>query len=103
MLGQKGLKAQVAEKATAFGSRAMTALRYGAVMASLTLPALASESGGGSSSGMSSITNAATTVETFTGTAFSLITGNPLLCAYAASGLVGVGIYTFRKLKKASR
>ena len=91
---QEGLKA----KATAFGAKAMAALRYGAVMSALTLPALAQET-----ANINSVTSAATTVETFTGTAFSLITGNPLLCAYAASGLVGVGITVFRRLKRASR
>lgn len=98
MQEQGGLKAKATEFGAKAGAKAMAALRYGAVAASLTLPALASET-----PSITSITNAATTVETFTGTAFSLITGNPLLCAYAASGLVGVGIAVFRKLKRASR
>ena len=85
-------------KAAAFEAKAVAMLRYAAIMSTLTLPAFAE---GGSD--ITAITGAATTVETFTGTAFSLITGNPLLCAYAASGLVGVGITVFRRLKRASR
>ena len=101
--GVTGMQVGLKEKATAFGAKvgvkAMAALRYGAVAATLTLPALAE----GETASITSITSAATTVETFTGSAFSMITGNPLLCAYAASGLVGIGITVFKRLKRASR
>nr|WP_325214327.1 hypothetical protein [uncultured Oscillibacter sp.] len=40
---------------------------------------------------------------TIVGDVFQMITSNPLLCVYAAAGLLVVGIAVFRKLKRASR
>lgn len=72
-----------------------------AVAASLTLPAFAT--GGGSDSGsLTSVTSAADTVTTFVTKAFQMMTGNPLLCVYLASSLIGVGIYKFVQLRRAA-
>ena len=73
-----------------------------AVAASLTLPAFAGENGGGGASGLTSVTNAADTVTTFVSKAFTMMTGNPLLCVYLASSLIGVGIYKFVQLRRAA-
>lgn len=73
-----------------------------AVAASLTLPAFASGNGGGDSSGLTSVTSAADTVTTFVSKAFTMMTGNPLLCVYLASSLIGVGIYKFVQLRRAA-
>ena len=70
-----------------------------AVAASLTLPAFATEGSGGS---LSSVTSAADTVTTFVTKAFQMMTGNPLLCVYLASSLIGVGIYKFVQLRRAA-
>lgn len=70
-----------------------------AVAASLTLPAFAGESGGGS---LTSVTSAADTVTTFVSKAFTLMTGNPLLCVYLASSLISIGIYKFVQLRRAA-
>lgn len=70
-----------------------------AVAASLTLPAFATEGGSG---GLGAVTSAADTVTTFVGKVFTLMTGNPLLCVYLASGLISVGIYKFVQLRRAA-
>lgn len=74
------------------------------VAASLTLPAFASEggSGGGSSSGMSTIISAADTVVTFVQKGFDLMTGNPLTAVYLASGLISVGLGKFIMMRRAA-
>ena len=66
-----------------------------AVAASLTLPAFAADS-------LAPVTSAADTVTTFVSKAFTMMTGNPLLCVYLASSLIGVGIYKFVQLRRAA-
>ena len=53
--------------------------------------------------GMEQITAAMDTVTTVVGSVFTLITGNPLLAAFAAAGLLGVGIGVFSAVKGAAR
>ena len=70
-----------------------------ALAASLTLPAFAT---GDDAGGLTSVTSAADTVTTFVTKAFQMMTGNPLLCVYLASSLIGVGIYKFVQLRRAA-
>ncbi len=51
---------------------------------------------------MTAIVSGATTITTLVGNVFDMITSNPLLCVFAAAGLLGVGIGVFKKLKRAS-
>lgn len=53
--------------------------------------------------GLSAITGAVSTLTTVVGDVFQMIVSNPLLCVFAAAGLVSVGITVFRKLKRVSR
>lgn len=53
--------------------------------------------------GITAITGAVSTITTMVGDVFSTITGNALLCVFAAAGLLGVGISVFRRLKRAAR
>ena len=56
------------------------------------------------SAGLTSLTSAVgDTIVPMVGQVWSLITGNPLLTAFAAVGLLGVGISVFRRVKRASR
>lgn len=52
---------------------------------------------------MAALLAGTTTITTMVGDVFSLITGNALLCVFAAAGLLGVGISIFRRLKRAAR
>ena len=61
--------------------------------------AFATEGSGGD---LSAITGSVSTVTSLLSSVFSLITGNPLLAAYVAIGLLGSVILLFRKLKRAS-
>lgn len=75
------------------------ALRAAPVVASLlTGSALAADE----PAGMAAVTAAADTVVTFVGKAFDLMTGNPLTAVYLASGLIGVGLSKFAKMRKAA-
>ena len=72
-----------------------------AVALSLTLPALATDGGSGSSSGdLSALVSATDTVTTMVGKAWSMILANPLLTFYAAAGLLSVGIGFFSFMKR---
>ena len=53
--------------------------------------------------GLSAILTGTETVITLVGNVFTLITSNPLLCVFAAVGLLGVGVGVFKMLKRASR
>lgn len=53
--------------------------------------------------GLSAITGAVSTLTTVVGDVFQMITSNPLLCVFAAAGLVSVGITVFCKLKRSAR
>ena len=64
-----------------------------------TVPAFAADG----EASVTTIVSAADTVTSMTSKVFSMIAGNGLLSVYAASGLVGVGVLTFKRLKKASR
>lgn len=52
---------------------------------------------------MSAVTDALPTLVTMVGEVFTLITSNPLLCVFVASGLLTVGIRVFVRLRRASR
>lgn len=52
---------------------------------------------------MAALMAGTSTITTMVGDVFSLITGNALLCVFAAAGLLGVGISIFRRLKRAAR
>lgn len=93
-----GTLAKVKAKVAALCAKSKAVGMSLALAASLTLPAFASESGGG----LSSVTSAADTVTTFVNKAFTMMTGNPLLCVYLASSLIGVGIYKFVQLRRAA-
>ena len=99
------VKSQVAAKAAALWSKSKAVAMSLMVAASLSLPAFATDgggSGGSGSTGMAAITSAADTVATFINKAFDIMTSNPLLAVYLASGLLGVGIYKFRQFRKAA-
>ena len=54
--------------------------------------------------GLSALTSAVSdTIVPMMGQVWTLITGNPLLTAFAAVGLLGVGISVFRRVKRVSR
>lgn len=53
--------------------------------------------------GLAALLGGTTTITTMVGDVFSIITSNPLLCVFAAAGLLGVGISIFRRLKRAAR
>ncbi len=52
---------------------------------------------------MDAIVTATSTVVSMVGTIFDAITGNGLLTVYAATGLLGVGIGVFAKLKRVAK
>ena len=99
-----GALAKVKVKVAALWAKSKAVGMSLAVAASLTLPAFATGTGDNpsGSSGLSSITSAADTVTTFINKAFEMMTGNPLLCVYLASSLIGVGIYKFVQLRRAA-
>lgn len=53
--------------------------------------------------GMTAIVNGATTITTLVGNVFDMITSNPLLCVFAAAGLLSIGIGVFKRLKRAAK
>lgn len=53
--------------------------------------------------GMEQITAGIETITTVVGSVFTLITGNPLLAAFAGAGLLVVGIGVFSAIKGAAR
>lgn len=52
---------------------------------------------------MTAIVNGATTITTLVGNVFDMITSNPLLCVFAAAGLLSIGIGVFKRLKRAAK
>ncbi|MBQ7002000.1 MAG: hypothetical protein IJN67_13345 [Oscillospiraceae bacterium] len=52
---------------------------------------------------MEQITAGIETITTVVGSVFTLITGNPLLAAFAGAGLLVVGIGVFSAIKGAAR
>ena len=75
-----------------------------AVSLSLTLPALATEggSGSGSSGSLSTIIAATDDVTAMVNKAWAMMTANPLLTFYVASGLLATGIGFFAYLRRVS-
>ena len=53
--------------------------------------------------GMTEITAGIETITTVVGSVFTMITGNPLLAAFAGAGLLAVGIGVFSAIKGAAR
>lgn len=49
------------------------------------------------------VSNAIDTISTIMGDALELAVANPLVMIFVASGLVGIGIGLFRKLKKVGK
>lgn len=91
---------QVTAKLAAVGSS--KALRVAPVVASLLAGSAFASDAGSSATGMAAVTAAADTVVTFVGKGFDLMTGNPLTAVYLASGLIGVGLNKFIKMRKAA-
>lgn len=54
------------------------------------------------SSGLSAVILAADTVTAFIGKAWSLLVSNPLLAVYLASGLIGLGLAKFLRMRRAA-
>ena len=52
---------------------------------------------------MEAITTGMGVVSTAVGDVFTMISGNPLLAAFAASGLIGVAIGVYSAIKNAAR
>ena len=52
---------------------------------------------------MAAITGGVSTLTTVVGDVFQMITSNPLLCVFAAAGLLSVAIGVFRRLKRSAR
>lgn len=53
--------------------------------------------------GMESILSGVETITTVVGNVFTMITGNPLLAAFAGAGLLIVGVGVFGAIKGAAR
>ena len=98
---EKKLAAQRMEEAGAGNqvrARTMALLPLAALM--LSFPAFAT---GGTATGMESVTTQVSIVTSIVNSVFSLITGNAYLSTMMAFGLLGAGVWLFRRLKRSVR
>lgn len=68
----------------------------------MTVTAFANDSASGAT-GMDAVLGAMTTLTSLLNSVWELMTSNPLLTLFLAAGLLSVGVYAFRQVKRASR
>lgn len=92
----------------AFGEKAKGMKLQSAVLGAgtafaLAPVALASETGGGGTSGMPAVLGAFETVTSLMNSVWTLMTSNPLLTLFLAAGLLTIGVRAFRQIKRAAK
>ena len=96
---EKKLNAECMEKCgNRVRARTLALLPLAALM--LSFPAFAT---GGTATGMESVTTQVSIVTSIVNSVFSLITGNAYLSTMMAFGLLGAGVWLFRRLKRSVR